>query len=251
MKTQMTGGGQPGQGLLLSFCTHPCYLKRKNEDHGGRCGMESIMTQVQYAESLYAADEQLERVKESIRRHNMPEISIAPGYGRLLTMLVGMAKARSVLEIGALGGYSGICLARGLVTGGKLFSLELKKEYAELAHANLREAGLGDSVEYRVGEALDSLQKLQEEGRTFDFFFIDADKGNYPNYLDWAIKLANPGAIIVGDNTFMHGKTMDPASQGNGIRGIRLFNERMASDSRLESTILPAYDGLAIARIKD
>ncbi len=106
-----------------------------------------------------------------------------------------MSGAQKVLEIGALGGYSGICLARGLDAEGRLTSLELKDDYAQLAHRHLTEAGLGDKVEYRVGEALDSLKLLEEEGRRFDFFyFIDADKGNYPNYLEYAIRLSNPGA---------------------------------------------------------
>ncbi|WJH34569.1 O-methyltransferase [Paenibacillus sp. CC-CFT747] len=208
------------------------------------------VTEEQYVDSLFAKDEQLEAVKQSIRDNSMPEISVPSGYGRLLTLLVKLGGAKRILEIGALGGYSGICLARGLGEDGKLVSLELKEEYAELAHRNLKEAGLGDKVEYRVGEALDSLHALEAEGQTFDFFFIDADKGNYPNYFEWALKLANPGAVIVGDNAFMHGKTMDPEQTGNAVRGMRRFNELMTSHPGLDSTVLPAYDGLAVARIK-
>ncbi|WNQ09782.1 O-methyltransferase [Paenibacillus aurantius] len=208
------------------------------------------VTEEQYVDSLFAKDEQLEAVKQSIRDNSMPEISVPSGYGRLLTLLVKLGGAKRILEIGALGGYSGICLARGLGEDGKLVSLELKEEYAELAHRNLKEAGLGDKVKYRVGEALDSLQALEAEGQTFDFFFIDADKGNYPNYFEWALKLANPGAVIVGDNAFMHGKTMDPEQTGNAVRGMRRFNELMTSHPGLDSTVLPAYDGLAVARIK-
>lgn len=208
------------------------------------------MTQEAYADSLYAQDEVLEQVKASIRDCGMPDISVAPGYGRLLTLLVRASGAKRVLEIGALGGYSGICLARGLGPDGRLVSLELKREYAELALANLTQAGFGERVEYRVGEALVHLQRLAEEGQRFDFYFIDADKGNYPKYLDWAIRLANPGAMIVGDNTFLRGRTLDPHDNGNSARQIRRFNELIATDPRLESTILPAYDGLAIARVK-
>lgn len=208
------------------------------------------LTGEQYTESLFAEDEQLERVKEGLRESGIRDISIAPGYGRLLTLLVKMIGARQVLEIGALGGYSGICLARGLGADGKLVSLELVQKYADVAQKHLQQAGLGDKVEYRVGEALDSLEALAQEGRTFDLFFIDADKGNYPNYLEWAIKLANPGAIIVGDNTLMHGETMDPNVKGNRVVKMREFNERIARDPRLEGVILPAYDGLAIARVK-
>jgi caffeoyl-CoA O-methyltransferase len=210
------------------------------------------MTQLsaeQYVESLLKQDAQLDMVKEGIRANSMPEISIAPGYGKLLTLLVKMTGAKALLEIGALGGYSGICLARGLGKEGKLISLELKQAYADVAHQHLRDAGLGDRIEYRIGEALDNLHQLYNEGQKFDLFFIDADKGNYPNYLEWAIKLANSGAVIVGDNTLMHGRTMDPKEQGNAVTRMRQFNENIASDPRLEGVILPAYDGLAIARV--
>lgn len=203
-----------------------------------------------YTESLYRKDEELEQVLSAIRENGMPEISVKPGYGRLLTLLVRIGGAKLVLEIGALGGYSGICLARGLPAGGKLVSLELREDYAALAHDNLRKAGFGDLVEYRIGEALPSLEKLEEEGRKFDLFFIDADKGNYPNYLQWAIRLGNPGAIIVGDNTLLHDKVMDPDEQGNNVRQMREFNRLIAEHPQLESVMLPAYDGLAIARLK-
>lgn len=201
-------------------------------------------------EGLYPEDEQLNRVLEGIRVQDMPQISIAPGYGRLLTLLVKMTGARQLLEIGALGGYSGICLARGLGEDGRLYSLELKQEYADVAHRHLREAGLGDRVEYRIGEALTSLEQLEREGRRFDFYFIDADKGNYPNYLEWAIRLANPGALIVGDNLLMRGKTLNASEKGNAVTQMREFNRRIAGDPRLESVLLPAYDGLALARVK-
>ncbi|MCY9693561.1 O-methyltransferase [Paenibacillus alginolyticus] len=211
--------------------------------------METI-TAESYMEGLYAEDTVLERVKEVIRTQNMPEISIAPGYGRLLTMLVTMIGATKVLEIGALGGYSGICLARGLKEGGKLISLELKQEFADVAKQNLTEAGLGELVEYRIGEALIHLNELLEQGERFDFFFIDADKVNYPNYLELAIKLANPGAIIAGDNTLMRGKVVDANQTKAAVQAMRTFNQLVATDPRLESTILPAYDGLALARVK-
>lgn len=211
--------------------------------------METI-TAESYMEGLYAEDPVLERVKEVIRTHNMPEISIAPGYGRLLTMLVTMIGAKKVLEIGALGGYSGICLARGLKAGGKLVSLELKQDFADVAKQNVADAGLGELVEYRIGEALVHLNELVAQGERFDFFFIDADKVNYPNYLELAIQLANPGAIIAGDNTLMRGKVIDASQTKASVQAMRSFNKLIAADPRLESTILPAYDGLALARVK-
>jgi predicted O-methyltransferase YrrM len=212
--------------------------------------VENVPTAEQYVESLYAADPVLKRVEQSIRENGMPEISIHPGYGRLLTLLVRLSGAKHVLEIGALGGYSGICLARGLGSDGTLTSLELEQKYADLAHSNLRTAGLGDKVEYIVGEALDGLKKVADQGRRFDFFFIDADKGNYPNYLDGAIKLGNPGAIILGDNALMHGRSANPHITAPSVEAMREFNKRIAADPRLESTLLPAYDGLVVARIR-
>jgi caffeoyl-CoA O-methyltransferase len=210
----------------------------------------TVISNEEYVESLFANDEALTRAIEGIRAKGMPEISIAPGYGRLLTLLVQTSGAQNILEIGALGGYSGICLARGLNEKGKLLSLELQQEYADVAYSHLQQAGLGNKVSYRIGDAMVTLPELVNEKLRFDFFFIDADKGSYPEYLDFALKLANPGAIIVGDNSFMHGRTMDPSENSNSVNAVRRFNERMAADPRLESTILPAYDGLAIARIK-
>lgn len=208
------------------------------------------MSTEQYVERLLGEDADLERVHQTIQEKGMPEISIASGYGRLLTMLVRMSGARNVLEIGALGGYSGICLARGLTDGGRLTSLELLQEYADVARGSLEAAGLGDRVEYRVGDAKETLAVLAEEGRKFDFFFIDADKESYPTYLEWAIKLANPGAVITGDNALLHGRTIDPDKNGPSVLAMRQFNESMVSDERLIGTLLPAYDGLAVAVVK-
>ncbi|RKP55097.1 O-methyltransferase [Cohnella endophytica] len=204
----------------------------------------------QYFDSLYEADLDLERVQDRIREAGMPEISVAPGYGRLLTLLVSTSKARSALEIGALGGYSGICLARGLPEDGKLLSLELKQPYADMAKENLVAAGLGNKVEYLVGDASASLERLLDEGARFDFFFIDADKENYPNYLEACIRLGNEGAIIAADNTLLRGRTLDHFKQGPSVQAIRHFNRLIAQDSRLFGVHLPTYDGLALAQIK-
>jgi caffeoyl-CoA O-methyltransferase len=206
--------------------------------------------QEEYSEMLYTEDELLLEVKQAIADHGMPEVSIAPGYGRLLSMLVRLSRSTRILEIGALGGYSGICLCRGFASGGQLTSLELKAEYAGLAHSHLAKAGFGEAVEYKIGPALDSLKGLEAEGRTFDFFFIDADKENYPNYLEYAIRLASPGAIIAGDNIFLRGRTLNTDKNGPAVQAMRRFNEMIASDERLTSTLLPAYDGLALAMVK-
>lgn len=209
-----------------------------------------MMNSEQYVESLIQNDPILEKVKEGIRQEGMPEISIAPGFGQLLTLLVRMTQAKRILEIGALGGYSGICLARGLSEGGKLISLDMNAQFAAVAERHLVMAELGHMVEYRIGDASASLQQLEEEGAKFDFVFIDADKGGYPHYLDKAIDMAASGSIIVGDNTLMHGKSMNPNENSPSVIAMRQFNERMTSDPRLEGMIIPAYDGLAIARVR-
>jgi caffeoyl-CoA O-methyltransferase len=213
------------------------------------------MAREAYIESLFADraaenDEILESILETIRSSGMPEISINPGYGRLLTLLVATAQAKAVLEIGALGGYSGVCLARGLPSDGSLVSLELKAEYAQLAHSNMTKAGYGDQVTYIVGEALVSLERLGQEQRKFDFIFIDADKENYPLYLEWALQLGNPGALIVADNILLRDRVMEAAHSSPSVMAMRRFNERIVSEPRLQSVLLPAYDGLAIARIR-
>lgn len=204
----------------------------------------------QYVDSLYGEDADLERVKAGIAANGMPDISVADGYGRLLTMMVTMSGAQKIMEIGALGGYSGICLARGLRAGGSLVSLELLQNYADVAKVHMEAAGLGEKVVYLVGDAKQSLAELKSAGRKFDFFFIDADKEGYPVYLNYAIELAEPGAIIVADNILLRGRTTDPAKAGPAVRAVRSFNETIATDERLMSTVLPGYDGLAIAIVK-
>ncbi|NMO95401.1 O-methyltransferase [Paenibacillus lemnae] len=207
-------------------------------------------SQEDYVNRLFAEDDTLLQVRANIVKLGMRDISVAPAYGRLLTLLVQTSRAREVLEIGALGGYSGICLCRGLEEGGRLTSLELKEDYAALAGTHISEAGYGDKVEFRTGPAADSLEQLKKDGRRFDFFFIDADKENYPVYLEYAIQLANPGALIAGDNCFLRGRTLDLDKNGPSVQAVRRFNEIIASDPRLVSTMLPSYDGLVLARVK-
>ncbi|QAY66434.1 O-methyltransferase [Paenibacillus protaetiae] len=209
-----------------------------------------MMTDEQYVESLYKEDASLEAVHLGIQEAGMQDVSVAAGYGRLLTMLAKMSGAKAALEIGALGGYSGICLARGIGEDGHITSLELLERNAEIAGKHMAEAGYGGQVAYMVGDAKESLQQLKAEGRRFDFFFIDADKEGYPVYLDYALELANPGAVIVADNILLRGRTTNEAKQGPAVQAVRLFNERIAADERLLSTVLPGYDGLAVAIVK-
>lgn len=209
-----------------------------------------MKTPEQYGDELYVQDEVLEQVRASIIEQGIDDVSITASYGRLLTMLVRASSATSILEIGALGGYSGICLARGFSKEGSIVSLELSPANANLAHNNMTKAGYGELVTYHIGPAMDSLKELQQQGRKFDFFFIDADKINYPNYLEFAITLANSGAIIAGDNTLLRGRTLNPDKNGPSVLAMRKFNEMIARDERLMSAFLPAYDGLALAVVK-
>jgi caffeoyl-CoA O-methyltransferase len=208
------------------------------------------MTREEYVEQLAGEDDVLSSVRASIVERGMPPISVAVELGRLLNLLVKTSGAKRVLEIGALGGYSGICLARALPGDGKLVSLELNPEFADVAQGNLQQAGLDHLVEYKLGPAIDSLQELVESGEKFDLFFIDADKPNYPYYLDYAIQLSSPGALITADNVLLGNRVMDENNHDPGPEAIRAFNERLHSDVRLEALILPARDGFAIARVK-
>lgn len=196
-------------------------------------------------------DALLDEVIESIEENGMPAISVSPSSGKLLTMLTAISGAKNVLEIGALGGYSGICLARGFGSEGKLTSLELEERYAELASSNLAKAGFGDQVSYRTGAALQSLEKLVNERQQFDFFFIDADKENYENYLNYCLQLADAGALIVTDNVLAGGSVAnDEVKPKRYTEFMKKFNETVANHPQLESLLIPIGDGLTISRVK-
>ncbi len=206
----------------------------------------------QYIDNLFAKqDPLLEEVIESIKENDMPSISVSPSSGKLLTMLVSISGAKNLLEIGALGGYSGICLARGFQKNGRITSLELEEKYATLAHKNLKKAGYGNQVNYITGPALKSLEKLASENKKFDFFFIDADKGNYENYLDYCIKLAEPDALVIADNVLAAGSVADASIEPKPrTERMKQFNQKVASHPKLESIILPIGDGLTISKVK-
>ncbi|SCA84051.1 O-methyltransferase [Bacillus glycinifermentans] len=206
-----------------------------------------------YIDSVFPCqDALLEEVLSSIKENGMPSISVTPSSGKLLTMLVSISGAKRVLEIGALGGYSGICLARGFGSEGTLTSLELEEKYAKLAHSNLSKAGFGDQVAYMTGPALESLEKLVRDHKRFDFFFIDADKGNYENYLAYCIKLSEPSAVIVADNVLAGGSVADQDAESNRRTELmRSFNETAASHPRLESLLIPIGDGMTISKVKN
>ncbi|SFL39809.1 Predicted O-methyltransferase YrrM [Gracilibacillus orientalis] len=206
----------------------------------------------QYVDSVFdPQDSLLEEVITSIKENGMPNISVSPSSGKFLTMLVSISGAKNALEIGALGGYSGICIARGFGQNGSLTSLELEEKYAKLAENNLTKAGFKDQITYLTGPALESLQKLEAENKRFDFFFIDADKGNYSNYLEQCIKLAEPNAVIAIDNVLARGSVADDEVEPKGYTTLmKEFNQSVANHPQLESILVPIGDGITIAQVK-
>jgi caffeoyl-CoA O-methyltransferase len=206
-----------------------------------------------YIEHLFGtSDEILEATLRDSRRGGLPEINVSPNQGRLLRLLVEMVGARRILEIGTLGGYSAIHLARGLPEDGELISLELDEHHADVARNNVERAGLSDIVEVRVGDAHKLLTNLIENGEDpFDFVFIDADKEGYPDYLEASLRLVRPGTLIIGDNTIRGGTVLDP--QEGTAQATREFNQLVAEDPRLYGIVLPLIreriDGMTIARV--
>jgi predicted O-methyltransferase YrrM len=204
-------------------------------------------------EQLVAEDSALAAAVTASIAAGLPPIAVSPAQGKLLHLLARIHGARRVLELGTLGGYSTIWLARALPADGRLVTLELEARYAEVAVASIDRAGVGGLVEVRVGPALDSLHALAAEGgEPFDLIFIDADKKNIPGYLGWALKLARVGTVILTDNVVREGAILDPASADPDVQGVRAMFDLMANEPRLSATAIQTvgskgYDGFAIA----
>jgi predicted O-methyltransferase YrrM len=199
-----------------------------------------------YITSQFARpDAVLEQVLAAIPARGLPAITIKPEEGRFLQFLVRANASRRVVEIGTLGGYSGIWLARGLPDDGRLITLEKEPRHAEVAREHFALAGLEGKVDLRLGEARDLLPPLAAEG-PFDFCFIDADKLGYGDYLDWALVSLRPGGIIAAHNAFRQGAMLDAADQSPETVYLRSFNQRFASEPGLLGTIYPAGDGMLI-----
>lgn len=182
----------------------------------------------------------------------LPSISVSATHGKLLALLAQIRGARSVLEIGTLGGFSTIWLARALPPAGRLISLEADPNHARVATANLAAAGLSHIAEVRVGMALDTLPMLVQEGAgPFDFVFIDADKASIPDYVEWSLKLTRAGSVIVVDNMVRRGAILDSATSDPNVQGIRRLHERLARDQRVSATTIQTvgskgYDGFTL-----
>jgi predicted O-methyltransferase YrrM len=186
----------------------------------------------------------------------LPAIDVSPAQGKFLHLLAKAVRARRILEVGTLGGYSTIWLARALPAGGALITLEIDPHHAEVARGNLDRAGVGDKVDVRVGPALDTLAALKAaKDSDFDFVFIDADKENNANYVAAALDLARPGALIVVDNVIREGRVLDATSEDSMVQGTRQLFDMLADEPRLESTAIQTvgvkkWDGFVIAVVK-
>ena len=203
-------------------------------------------------DSLFPPDAALDAAVRASERAALPAIAVSPALGRFLHLLARIRGARRILEIGTLGGYSTIWLARALPEGGRLVTLEYEPRHAEVARESVAAAGLAERVEVRVGPALDLLPRL-EGGEPFDFVFIDADKPPTADYFRWAVRLARPGAVIVVDNVVREGEVIDPKGD-EGVQGMRRFIDAAGAERRVEATVIQTvgakgYDGFAIALV--
>ena len=204
---------------------------------------------------LVPPDPALEAALEASTAAGLPAIQVAPNQGKLLQLLARSLGARSILEIGTLGAYSTIWMARALPTDGRLITLEFEAKHAEVARANLVRAGLGDRVEVRLGPAIDLLPKIAAEKRApFDLTFIDADKRSTTEYFDWALRLSRRGSLIVVDNVVREGEVTNASTADPAVLGMRRFFDHLATESRVSATAVQTvgtkgHDGLAIALV--
>ncbi len=205
-------------------------------------------------DELIPGDPALDAALERSDQAGLPAINVTPNFGKLLSLLARLQGARRILEVGTLGGYSTIWLARALPDGGRLVTLEADPKHAAVARKNIDGAGLGDKVEIRLGLALDSLPGLAaEDAGPFDLVFIDADKPNNPGYLEWALKLTRPGSLIIVDNVVRDGTILDLDGDAT-VQGVRQTYAMLANDPRLEPTAIQTvgskgYDGFALALV--
>lgn len=207
---------------------------------------------------LAPSDRTLDAALDAANAAGLPAIAVSPAQGKLLTVLATAVNARRILEIGTLGGYSTLWLARALPRGGRIITLEYEPKHAEVARANFARAGLSDVIDMRVGAALDTLPVLARErdahGELFDFVFIDADKVNTRAYYAWALRLVRPGALILVDNVVRDGKLADRRTDDANVRGMQEFMDALATDQRVVATTIQTvgakgYDGFTLATV--
>ena len=202
---------------------------------------------------LMPSDPALDAALAASDAAGLPPISVSPSQGKLLMLLARLAGASRILEVGTLGGYSSIWLARALSPGGRLITLEADPKHAEIARGNIARAGFASVVEVRLGDARVNIQQLAAEG-PFDLIFIDADKQSIPHYLEWSLKLSHPGSLIIVDNVVRDGALIDAKSEDRNVIGARRMHEMLAAEPRVSATTIQTvgskgYDGLTLALV--
>jgi predicted O-methyltransferase YrrM len=206
-----------------------------------------------FADRLSLSDPALDAVLAANAEAGLPEIDVSPPQGKFLSLIARMIGAKRILEIGTLGGYSSIWLARALPMDGRLVTLEANSRHANVARGNFQRAGLTERIDLRVGPALETLPRLEaENGGAFDLVFVDADKPNNSAYFSWALRLTRPGGVIIVDNVVREGAVVEAASRDATVRGVREFFDSLAGEPRVSATALQTvgakgWDGLAIA----
>ena len=209
-----------------------------------------------FTERLIPADDALAAALAASVDAGLPPIQVSTTQGKQLMLVAQMLGAKSILEVGTLGGYSTIWLARGLSPGGRLITLEVDPTHAQVARANLDRAGFADTVDVRLGRAIDTLPRLEAEGvGPFDLTFIDADKPSNPDYFRWALRMSRPGSVIIVDNVVRAGKVADASSDDPAVAGTRALMDLIASEPRVDATAIQTvgakgYDGFALAVVR-
>jgi len=208
-------------------------------------------------DQLVHPEEALDFALRSSAAEGLPEINVSPTQGKLLQLLVRIQGSRRILEIGTLGGYSAIWMARALPPAGRLITLEVNTKHAEVARTNIERAGLSRVIDVRLGRALDTLPQIEAEGAApFDLIFIDADKPSNPDYFQWAMRLSRRGSLIIVDNVVRNGGVIDATSGDANIQGVRRLNELIASETRVTTTAIQTvgskgYDGFSISLVTE
>jgi predicted O-methyltransferase YrrM len=207
-------------------------------------------------DALRLEDSLFRDVQAACDAAGLPPIQVSASQGKLLEIIVRMTHAQSVLEIGTLGGYSTIWMAKGLPPAGRVVTLEIDVKHAEVAAANFARAGLSDRIDLRIGPALETLPGVEREGAgPFDLIFIDADKANIPSYFEWALKLSHFGSVIIVDNVVREGAVIERDSADVSVQGVRRLNEMLPTIEGIESTVVQTvggkgYDGFAIVFVR-
>ncbi|MGM0923427.1 MAG: O-methyltransferase [Bacillota bacterium] len=212
---------------------------------------------IYFSSKLQESDPIMDSILKANAEAGLPAIDVSPNQGKLLYLLAKLKGAKNILEIGTLGGYSSVWLARALLEDGHLVTLEFSEKHAKVAKENVRYAGLENKIEIIVGPALKTLPTLEKKGFSgFDFIFIDADKPNNPNYLKWALELSRPGTVIIADNVVRNGKVIEDDTEDSNVQGIRQFIDLLSEESRIDSTAIQTvgakgYDGFVLGVVKE